>query len=493
MAARTSNLTGKKMAYSAYYKQTGTDRSEYYVTGDETVNNVNYVWLSRVGSHAGALMTTQERDANYRAANGPSERAQVTLANLSQFVVWRRGDEQTWAQRRSAADTFKPMPLDHVLFGLENQYLDALANGDATAQNTAWKWLLHFALAMKNSPPVKAFKFTVEANFVGETAHIVAARVLNPKNDVIKIEYVCNTNDATRARFDAIVEQPGFDWDNGVQQGHTKKEEINRYLIGPRTMKDPAAAHTSVIKRFLAPISAARRAEIANWVAGKLPENDANPPPRAAIWVRRVDGQGRTAQNMRKERFQKILKAVHDAGIQQIVLVGDGVDGNWLNHPQGGAYFTLNGGRNAATAFRFEKIWDVNAGLPDGEHSTEEHRRGYSEQVAVWLALYRKHGVVCVIGNKSGGLDFPAFAGVPSIQLSEFSQNEVFVHHRLGFQSMCSPFWTVVPVTKPNQEEQMTLSHGEQNHLKVAVARARTIRQWHLKQLQFGADDWKNP
>lgn len=481
-------------------KQKNGSREQYFRTATDAIREVGWTWLSRASGAGMMVLTAALNDTDtYKPGEDKGlQRSTVADADVRRFVVARRAAEAEADRDRARGVKFKPYTPDEVIARLETQFLDALVDGDDTAQNTAREFLLHFALRTRIAlgqeglnPPFTDYRFTLEASFVGETMHILAARVLNPAP--YKVGYACATVGGMRPRFDALVVQPAWAW-QVVNAGYSTKTNINEHLIGPRTSVNPVKAHSEVLTRILKPITTARRQEIAQWVADHFPDGDgANPPRRAAIFVRNVEGVGghTTAQNMRAARFKRILDALHAADIQQLIILGDSCPADWLNHPDGNPHFQMDDDPAQATAFDFSRVWTAEHGLPDGEASTPTQRRGYSEQASVYMALYRTHGMTCVIGNKSGGLDLPAFAGVPTIQLSEMEDGEIFVHHRLGFQSYCSPFWTVVPVTKPVNPDAMTLSDKEKNLLIDAVRRTRGIRTWHLGQLKTGKDAWK--
>jgi hypothetical protein len=122
--------------------------------------------------------------------------------------------------------------------------------------------------------------------------------------------------------------------------------------------------------------------------------------------------------------------------------------------------------------------------------------RGYAEQALVYSALYRNPdanthvNMACVITNKSGGPDLPSLAGVPQIQIAEMATNEVFIHHRMGFQSLCSPMWTVLRVQQRNEGDLMTLSDDQVTELTTLIRRARVLRTWHMGELGNERYNW---
>lgn len=406
------------------------------------------------------------------------------------------GEDGTALTKQEQA--FQPMSYGDVVARLETAFLQAQSaqQPDTTRINTALKKLQNFIKRTQGHYDSSTFSYKLEHSFVGETAHIRAARILHPDQLIMKtpgsalsIKYKLvsrNPNLRFRKFMEKKVEEIPFEKEMLIIQAKT---DINEELIAPRTIvhqlnlktKDPAMhAHNDILEGFLDDLPAARRQELADWVQRKIGTAAKDAPRRIGIWIRKVvaeSGDTHTLdQNMSKERFQKILQAAKDAGIAEIIILGDGWEPNWHK------FFDKN------SFYNFTQIWAKN--MPDlGSHGQKELQGGYAEQVAIYTALYREQNMDCIVGNKSGGMDLPSLAGVPQIQIAEMAPKELMVHHRMGFQAMCSPFWTVVRADQRQNGELMDLTSAQQANLTDCIRRAQRVRQWHFDSMG-GIQQW---
>ncbi len=472
------------------------------------------VWVARRdGKGRGALLDNatfqkQNRDGQFKAKKtGTQQALQIGDGDLRGIADQKKQAEDT-ADSKALTDhkqPFVPMSYSDVVARLETAFLQAKSaqQPDLTRINTALEKLRNFIKRTEGSYISASFIYSLEHTFVGETAHIRAARIMNPidlimdirsgaKNEkkALSIKYKLEGPNPSK-RFLKFVERKVDDAQQ--QQVTAAKTNINEELIAPRTIRyrlDPkithpaSRAHGDVLEGFLDDLSAARRQELAEWVRQKMKESDlpqSKLPRRAGIWIRNVvpqPGDTHSAdQNMSQERFEKILQAVQAAGIQEIILLGDGLEPKRQRMPKSAPKVVHD----------FSRLWDLNK-PPIGSYGQVELQGGYAEQVAVYTALYRERGMECIIGNKSGGLDLPSLAGVPQIQIAEMDAKELMVHHRMGFQAMCSPFWTVVRANNRQSNEKMDLTDAQREYLTECIRRAQRVRTWHI--LAVGAHQW---
>lgn len=391
------------------------------------------------------------------------------------------------------ATSYVPRTPEQVTIILEGEFLTEYTRivQDATALNTALRRLFDFTKRRLKSDATKTYAYSLEDGFVGETAHIHGAKVLNPHKTVT---YHCTTSPPS-GRFSQFMTPV-----TAAASGADAKTRINETLIAPRTVADPTSAHETVLTSFVAGITAARRQEIAQWVGGQFAPHAAGAAvKRVGIWVRNVAATGghTVDQNMSKERFQKILEAAHQSGADDVILLGDALPhDNWLNYPTGGAHYARHPGMGQGTAYDFTRLWLGTGPLPAGAHSAPATLRGYAEQVAVYTALYRNPSAIihanmsCIVTNKSGGPDLPSLAGVPQIQVAEMDPTEKIIFHRMGFQALCSHAWTVVRSAARGHGEPMTLSGPQVTELADLLRRAEHLRRWHLDKLKSKRFGW---
>lgn len=395
---------------------------------------------------------------------------------------------------------FTRLQLRHAIFLLEAEYISALAalesNRDATqdntlltSENTARTKLFYFVKRNQWIFPRFGelqdayYRYSLQDNFVGETAHIKGCAALYNN----QVRYRCVTH-PPHGRFTAFMAQlPTYD-----NLEADAKTDINETLLAPRTIDNPVDAHQTIYRSFVEQLTDQRKQEIVQWAGGRVQAhpNGAN-VFRVGVWIRQVPQQdGHTAdQNMSQTRFQLILQAAAAAGVDEVIVLGDGWPGGqqtWLNN----TVYALAPGNNQRRAYTdFVQMWTSNQpgrGIPDLQHADPVHARGYAEQALVYSVLYRNPdanthvNMACIITNKSGGPDLPSLAGVPQIQIAEMAAGEVFVHHRMGFQSLCSPMWTVLRAQQRGADDVMTLSNPQVQELTTLIQRARQVRNWHM-------------
>ncbi len=414
---------------------------------------------------------------------------------------------------------FQPFGAIAVSYLLEAEYITALSLRDAnqdpnqqgpldTRVSTARAKLVLFwkrqrwnydRFSIQQPAQTRYYRYSLENNFVGETAHIHGGHALYNTNEA-QVRYRCTTpdmNTGTGRRFTAFMHDvPTF---AGLESD--AKTEINETLIAPRTVGDAPAVHQTIYHSFMADLGAARKQEIVQWVGNQfLPAHPQGAAVvRVGVWVRYVDaGAGHTAdQNMSRDRFEKILTAAAAAGVHEVILLGDGwpAGQNWLDGPHC-PYARQPGANQGRAHFAFLRMWEPDRGIPDLQHADPALVRGYAEQALTYSALYRNPAagadinMSCIITNKSGGPDLPTLAGVPQIQFAEMAPNELFVHHRMGFQSLCSPLWSVQRVPQRGPGDAMTLTPPQVQELTTLIQRAARIRTWHLTALANDRYQW---
>lgn len=335
------------------------------------------------------------------------------------------------------------------------------------------------------------YRYSLADSFVGETAHLCAAHALNDSRPKRTIVYRCTTphpNPRFTRFMDSIPTKTPL-------EDPAPKTNINEELIAPRTIGQAVAAHQKVLKFYLRNTQPARKEQIAAWVAGRF--NGAPNGRCAGIWIRRTgNNSGHTAdQDLSRDRFQRILEAMRAVGIVNIIILGDGFPDGEQNH------WVPN--QNQGHVYDFSRLWEQNRGLPvatDPQLVQPDQHGDYAEQVTVYTTLYRGYqnprgditpiNMECIITNKSGGPDLPSLAGVPQIQIAEMANAEIMIHHRMGFQSLCSPMWTVLRVPQRVQGEVQTLTPQKQQELQRLITRAGAVHRWHMNELGGNRYTW---
>lgn len=490
-----------------------------------TRQNVQYCWIQDGQDYwamsldlakPGRFVPPSDRGEYTRDANN----AMFTVLQLNAHAPQRQDRANTgftnyYTQNRAPMNAFTPLGFQSVSYILEAEYISALAVQAAnqgqpqqgavdTRVHTAREklvlfWKRHAWNFDRLGQQQNAFyRYSLEDNFVGETAHIHACHAIyNTQTSQVRYHLTTrNPNTNTGRRFASFMEDvPTFD-----NLESDSKTHLNETLLAPRTVDDPTAVHQNIYTSFVGHLSAQRKQELAQWVGGLLQAHAQGPNVvRIGVWVRYVAAQGghTVDQNMSRERFERILDAAHAAGVHEVIILGDGWPSteNWFDHNT--SPYSRTPGRTQGRAYTdFVQLWDHNGGILALNHADPQYHRGYAEQALTYAALYRNPAInvhtnmTCIITNKSGGPDLPSLAGVPQIQIAEMADNEVFIHHRMGFQSLCSPMWTVLRVQQRNVGEQMTLSDPQVQELTTLIRRAIVLRQWHLTRLGNNRYQW---
>jgi hypothetical protein len=490
-------------SYPVYTRQDG-----------RTHQDVQYCWIPDGNDHwamsldhrkTGRFVSPTDHGEYTRDAND----AMYTQQQLNQHAPQRQQGANTGLTKYfGQVDNFLPLGFTTVIHLLEAEFISALVaqatNQDQQRQgaldtrvHTAREKLVLFWKRYnwdfdRFSQQQNAFyHYSLENNFVGETAHIRGCHAIyNTKES--NVRYRCTTQIPGK-RFDRFMQDvPTFD-----NLESDTKTRINETLLAPRTVKDAPGVHQGIYTSFVQHLTQERKQELVDWVGEQFQAHaEGANVVRVGVWVRRVPAQGghTVDQNMSRARFERILVAAADAGVHEVILLGDGwpSNENWFDHDN--SPYSFNPGPNRAYN-GFLRLWE-DPGIPELDRADPNYHRGYAEQALTYSALYRNPAdnvavnMTCIITNKSGGPDLPSLAGIPQIQIAEMADNEVFIHHRMGFQSLCSPMWTVLRVPQRNVGDQMTLSDPKVQELTTLIRRAGKLRQWHLAALGNDRYTW---
>lgn len=314
-----------------------------------------------------------------------------------------------------------------------------------TAPHQAAEWLFGFyrqtRLSPTNppmgfSPPVSRFSYSINADEFGETLHVFACRELlrsyrPPGNETRNKPELAWTrsggaHDAVR-RFDDLLGAGSSAAGNGPG---SPRGDINRYLLAPMLVRDPLAGHATILRGLLS----SNHAKIATAVDGEL--GTQSPAAQSVgIWIRASTSNPTT--NTTAERLNQIVGAIPHHG-DGIMLLGDPV-----------APGAPDLSKSIADMRNHRKVIDLRGLSTKASLVAAQGAPApvlYKSQASALVHLYRCHGLYCIVGNKSGGMDLAAFASIPSIQISPDAVPSASqrLYQRLVFTSLCSPFWRIL-------------------------------------------------
>lgn len=320
-----------------------------------------------------------------------------------------------------------------------------------------------------------------------------------------------------------------------------KKGEMNRFLLVPMLVQDPIAKHAKILHRLLSSHQDAID-DIVDTAAEFTTESALNhgkrvrggrqkPSESVGIWIRHSSGNPTT--NMDDTRFQEIVAAIPPH--HGIMLLGD--EAPWIEgacvsikgrilakltglsgpssapsspHEQGKASPEVQSRDKRREALlqmlrkarngndRKEALVQALLAAQDGDERKELLRQAllvvqdgddksqmfYQTQASILVSLYRHHGLYCVVGNKSGGMDLAAFAAIPSIQISpeDVEDPSRLTYERMFFTSLCSPFWRMIYAKKgtsvPSERLKAAISAAEATKVKTKDAIIEQSRSW---------------
>jgi hypothetical protein len=425
----------------------------------ETIDNQTFTWFARLDNEAGGLFDPAQAQPTGDMLSG---------AGLREIVTRREAlprDEES-AQSILSIPNGRSLQ-DRAVQRLETHFLRTLYEGYANAggnnaydplspvvtltvnlAHQASQWLFGFyrqtQLKQQSppasfSPPARICSYTVSAGEFGETLHIFGVRELlrgyRPPGGgtANKPELGWNQQGGSPdavTRFISLLGSATSPVSGPFQS--TQRGDINRYLLAPLLVKDPLSAHRTILEGLLPRGYAAIAAAVDAQVAAQVPSGRTLPGESVGIWIR--DSQSNATTNTTADRFSQIVGEV-PAG-NGIMLLGD-------RSP------TLDAAINNVRSRRM--VIDMR-GLGDAAWLLTAQGTGnvvlYQSQAAALVRLYRHHGLCCLVGNKSGGMDLAAFASIPSIQFSPdaVSASAPRLLQRLVFTSLCSPFWRILNI-----------------------------------------------
>ena len=424
----------------------------------QRIDGNDYTWLAREDGKPGMLLPSYARDKLVRHSRNiqPSDLNRIALIGESLPRDEERAPSILALDDRPARvlQRLEALFLRAIYDDCSQRDYDPLSPAvtlPTAAAKTAAEWLFGFFRMTRSSapdtgfsPPALTCKYTIGANEFGETLHIFACNTLlkdyvplggDAKNKP-KLGWTVSGGDAN-----ATVRCNNLLGGASTVSGNidsTQKTDMNRYLLGPLLVKNPLDGHARILRDLLP----ARHADIGTAVRRELKWNtpkkgDTAPRESVGIWIRASTSN--TTTNTTLERFNQFAKAVPPG--HGIMLLGD--------EPAAGLK------KEIATKWK-DRAWLALYGL--GSASWLAAAQGtagpvlYQSQASALVHLYRDHGLYCIIGNKSGGMDLPAFASIPSIQFSPdpIDSQAKRLYQRLVFTSLCSPFWRIISVNGPS-------------------------------------------
>jgi hypothetical protein len=179
------------------------------------------------------------------------------------------------------------------------------------------------------------------------------------------------------------------------------------------------------------------------------------PPIRAAIWIRNANKE--VNKNISEGRIQELVDLMEQAGIEEILLLGD-------LPPE--TYKTPN--TSLKVYNQLLSFWG------QGWFKAICGKNTFACQVALLHLLYRYHGLTCLVGNRSGGMDGASLSGIPQLFLDSFDDETkdpnpaIAMTRRMGMMAQAVPFWFQVPMrtwaTRPfTTKEQKRVLQGLAN------------------------------
>jgi hypothetical protein len=189
-----------------------------------------------------------------------------------------------------------------------------------------------------------------------------------------------------------------------------------------------------------------------------------SPPRRAAIWVRHAPEQ--PERNLAAARICEIMRVLQQQGIYEVLLLGGPVPppaGPYENTPEEAA-LGLNPPITLYT--QLLNVWSQDAfkAMCAGGSSS------YACQIALLHVLYRRYGMVCLIGNRSGAMDGASLSGIPQIYLQAGEEPPEAV------PDGASCYWHAVPAERWDAP----LKPAQAEKLAAAVETCRRIRGMDL-------------
>jgi hypothetical protein len=304
-----------------------------------------------------------------------------TVITEQQFIQLAATRQQQATTQRTGyfqqTNGFIRMPQKYVVLVLEAEYISALAAQEANPQdgalstktNTARDKLFFFLKRIEwayerfTQQDNSFYHYSLEDNFVGETAHIRACAALYNVQRA-NVRYRCTTQNPGQ-RFTAFMD--GVATHNAPDSD--AKTLINETLVAPRTIENPTAIHQQIYQSFVAALTPQRKQELVQWTRARFqPHAAGQNVNRIGVWVRHVAAQGghTVDQNMSRDRFERILEAAAAAGVDEVIVLGDG----W---PAGPSWLANTQYANNAAYLDFVKLWgdpnNPNQGMPNLAHS----------------------------------------------------------------------------------------------------------------------------
>ncbi len=292
-------------------------------------------------------------------------------------------------------------------------------------------------------------EFQLKPCEIGETYHILAASLLMGTNQISRIGNEKTTDPDFSKKQLGLAESVGLRIKDKTSLGKFSDNKINEELLAPFFIADgPLATVNTLRDHFL---EGADRDGVTNFLNkhALLPSTGTEAPKRVALWLSDKTKEGNWVDL--KSEIAQISEELKKAGVTEVILMGDKMKDLSAIEAGFGTIKTYN-------------LAGFHSQPPFGE---------MRNQLLLQDMLYREGGMICNIGNKSGGLDGGTMIGIPQVFMEAVTPDKG-PFTRIGFSATFSPFWNQI-CTDPGTGK-LAIPEGE---LARQVSICSDTRTWH--------------
>lgn len=302
--------------------------------------------------------------------------------------------------------------------------------------------LLHMnALATRRADPAQPFQtavYQVEQPFVGENANLGAMSILVNVGGV-------SGGGASILKVDlaGATSHPLYLFGKPPRSGHETAEALHTLserlmlgmLVADGALAGAAVQHRTVLAHYLE-----RAPDLSAVVASGL--SALRLSGVRTLWgvmIRHQSDAGRQAANTTPRQFERMIDAIARVllsrtaapGTAGIVFFGDRLPAELE--------------RVARACLKELPVFDLTEPWRDRWGDGKGLALDLRGQAVLYATLVQQHGLVAIVGNKSGGLDLPAHVGVPTVQVGPLTEGSDPFANRIGLLSLVSDSWSFVP------------------------------------------------
>lgn len=251
---------------------------------------------------------------------------------------------------------------------------------------------------------------------------------------------------------------------------------VNLKLLCPYFLMNPFQAPFRIYQAFVANLTPDHITGIQDHIKSKLRTAlglaaAITDQKRAVIWLRNKPGEPAT-KTLSIGRVRQIRQALFDKGIHEVFLLGD-VSQAFKKE----VLKSMSDFKNANAGFKFINLIGFFNELWFMDLSQEN---SFAHQVAAIKFLFEELGVVCLIGNKSGGMDAASLAGVTQIFFEMTNDQYSGWCTRLGITALCCPYFHQIAIEDTDQVKD--LSDAEAAELGDKIDVCLEVKTWHINQ-----------